>query len=79
MIVIREARARHLHATETMADLFTNLQSRMIQTEKSYRSLFENIDEALALCEIILDDNGFPVDYRLHMVNPAFERNLGLA
>jgi PAS domain S-box-containing protein len=78
LIVIREARARHLHASETMADLFTNLQNKMIQTEKSYRSLFENIDEALALCEMILDDNGLPVDYRLHMVNPAFERNIGL-
>jgi PAS domain S-box-containing protein len=48
------------------------------ESEKKYRSLFENMIEAFALHEIIVDDTGKPVDYRFLDVNPAFEEMTGL-
>jgi len=41
--------------------------------EEKYRSLFENIHEAFALHEIVLDEQGKPVDFIYLAVNPAFE------
>ena len=43
-----------------------------------YRNLFHEMSEASAICEIILDKNGAPWDYRLLDVNPAFEKIIGL-
>jgi two-component system cell cycle sensor histidine kinase/response regulator CckA len=43
-----------------------------------YRSLFESMDEGFALCEMIDDEAGRPVDYRYIEVNPAFARQTGL-
>ncbi|MBO9659298.1 MAG: PAS domain-containing protein, partial [Chitinophagaceae bacterium] len=48
------------------------------KSEVRYRSLFNSIDEAYAFCEIITDDKGIPVDYRMLEVNPAFEKTTGL-
>jgi len=47
-------------------------------SEGNYRLLFENMIEGFSLHEIILDENGKPVDYRFLVVNPAFERLTGL-
>lgn len=49
------------------------------QSEERYSALFNSIDEAFALCEIILNERGKPVDYRMLDVNPAFERMTGFA
>ena len=43
-----------------------------------YRELFSAIDEGFCLCEMILDSNGEPVDYRFIEVNPQFESMTGL-
>lgn len=43
-----------------------------------YRLLFEGMVEAFALHEIVLDENGNPIDYIFLEVNPAFERLTGL-
>ncbi len=43
-----------------------------------YRELFAAIDEGFCLCEMILDSNGEPVDYRFIEVNPQFESMTGL-
>ncbi len=48
------------------------------KSEQEYRALFTQMIDAYALHEIILDDNGKPVDYRFLAVNPAFERLTGL-
>jgi PAS domain S-box-containing protein len=47
-------------------------------SEERFRALFNSIDEAFALCEILLDDNGKAIDYRLLEVNPAFEKMTGI-
>jgi PAS domain S-box-containing protein len=47
-------------------------------SEERYRTLFENIDAAFCLVEVIFDENDRPVDHRFLEVNPAFERQSGL-
>ena len=48
------------------------------QSEERYRTLFNSIDEAFALCEILTDNEGKPADYRILEVNPAFEKIMRL-
>lgn len=58
------------------------LISRSMKREKisknKLESLFDNMSEGVALHEIILDDNGKPVDYRFLDANKAFEQITGL-
>lgn len=49
------------------------------QVMERYRLLFNSIDEAFALCEILTDAEGRPTDFRLLEVNPAFEKMTGFA
>lgn len=46
--------------------------------QERYRGLFENMESAAALHEIVLDDEGRPVDYVFLEVNKAFEEMTGL-
>lgn len=48
-------------------------------SEKKFRSLFDSMNEGVALFELICDDSGRPVDYCLLDANPAFEKNMGIA
>ena len=48
------------------------------QAARQYQQLFEGMREGLALHEIILDDEGHPVDYRFLKINPAFTELTGL-
>lgn len=43
-----------------------------------YRELFDAIDEGYCLCEIIVDGDDRPVDYRFLETNPLFEEMTGL-
>ena len=47
-------------------------------SEERFRSLFNTMAEGFALCEIICDKQGKPVDFRYLQVNPAFESHTGL-
>jgi PAS domain S-box-containing protein len=47
-------------------------------SEARYRTLFENIDAAFCVVDVIFDENGRPVDHRFLEINPAFERQSGL-
>jgi PAS domain S-box-containing protein len=49
------------------------------RSEARYRALFESIDEAFCLLEIVFDASGAPCDHRFLEVNPAFERQTGLS
>jgi PAS domain S-box-containing protein len=48
------------------------------ESEEKYRTLFTSIDEAFALCRIVVDESGRPTDYLLIDVNPAFEEMTGI-
>ncbi|MGA3288752.1 MAG: ATP-binding protein [Candidatus Bathyarchaeia archaeon] len=47
-------------------------------SEERYRKLFNSMDEGFALCEVILNENQVPFDYRFVEVNDAFEKETGL-
>ncbi|WP_414569934.1 PAS domain S-box protein [Nostoc sp. CCY 9925] len=48
------------------------------ESERRYRMLFDSIDEAFCLCEMLFDENGKPNDYRFVEVNQVFEKLTGL-
>jgi PAS domain-containing protein len=48
------------------------------ESEKRYRSLFENMQEGYAYCRMRFDDRGHPVDWTYLDVNGAFGRITGL-
>ena len=47
-------------------------------SEAKYRSLFESMTEGFALYELIEDDHGRPVDWRILEVNEAYVRHTGI-
>ena len=48
------------------------------ESEARFRSLFESMTEGVALHELLCDDQGQAVDYRIVSANPAFEKHTGL-
>lgn len=44
----------------------------------SYNNLFELMEEGFAVCQMIYDKAGKPIDFRYLYVNPAFARQTGL-
>ena len=48
-------------------------------SEQRFRSLYVSMAEGVALHEVIRDEHGLPVNYRLLDVNPRYEQMTGLA
>ncbi|WP_199516745.1 PAS domain S-box protein [Nucisporomicrobium flavum] len=46
--------------------------------ERWMRDLFDAMDEGFCLCEMVVDDDGNPVDYRFLEINALFEEMTGL-
>ncbi|MGL5063840.1 MAG: ATP-binding protein [Microcoleus sp.] len=68
---------------EIVARLWSVIEhTRAIQAlrerENRYRTLFETVDRGFCICEMLLDENGVPRDYRFLEINPAFEKMTGL-
>lgn len=65
-----------------VAVLFTDIterkktESALRQSEESYRSLFNSIDQGFAMCELKRSEGGEVVDYRFLDINPAFEKHI---
>jgi PAS domain-containing protein len=53
-------------------------EERLRESESRYRSLFEQMQEAFVLLEVIADADGQTVDYRYLDVNPAYEMLFGI-
>jgi len=53
-------------------------ETALIESERKYRLLFENMTSGFALHEIITDDDNKPIDYRYLEINPAFEKLTGV-
>lgn len=49
------------------------------RSEERFRGLFEAMTEGVALHEILRDEEGKPVDYRIVEVNPAYSAHTGIA
>lgn len=61
----------------------TDLESRMAnealrESDTRYRSLFESINEGFAVIEVLVDEQGHPIDGQFLEVNPSFEKQTGL-
>ena len=54
-------------------------EAALRDSEERYRTLFENSLSGFAVHEIVLDDEGRPVDYVFLAANPAFEKQSGLS
>lgn len=53
-------------------------ESSLRASEERYRTLFENMVEGLCLHEIVYDEAGLAIDYRITDINPAYHRILGI-
>lgn len=53
-------------------------EEKLRESEQRYRTLFETVDEGFCVCEMLLDENNEPTDYRFLEVNPLFEMMTGL-
>jgi PAS domain S-box-containing protein len=47
------------------------LENRLRESEEQHRSLFTNMKDGLAVCEMIFDEAGWPVDFSYVQLNPA--------
>ncbi len=56
-----------------------NAEAALRESETRFRTLFEAMTEGVALHEVIYDEQGVAVDYRIISTNPAFERHTGLS
>ncbi|HIJ80545.1 MAG TPA: PAS domain S-box protein [Desulfuromonadales bacterium] len=55
------------------------VEETLIESERRFRSLFDKMDEGVAIHTFIRDDSQTICDYRIEEVNPAFEVILGLS
>lgn len=54
-------------------------QAALRESEAKFRSLFEAMDEAFAICELVRDADGQGIDYRYVELNPALVRHVGIS
>jgi len=54
------------------------LLANLSDSEHKFRTLFENLTEGVALHEMIYDQAGKAVDYRILDINPSYEKYTGL-
>lgn len=54
-------------------------EKELEESRKRYELLFSSSSEGISMQEMIHDENGVPVDYRIININPAFERITGLS
>jgi signal transduction histidine kinase len=52
-------------------------EEALARSEEKYRTLFTNIDEAFAVCELLYDENGRPCDRVLLEANPRYHEMTG--
>ena len=67
-----------------VAVVFNDITARMRvekalqDSEERYRTLFDSMDEAFCIIEMMFDEHGAPIDYRFLIVNPAFAKQTGM-
>ncbi len=73
-VELLEGIAAHIGAALTQRQADDGLR----RSERKYRTLFESLAEGVALHEIVKDEAGKAVDYRILDVNPAYQRHTGI-
>lgn len=73
-----EAIAREVAERTWAAVQRARAEEALRQSEMSYRTLFESINEGFCVFEMLYDEDDNPIDYRWLETNPAFEQHTGL-
>lgn len=78
---LRDATGRIDRLVGTVLDISDRKQAEaaLHAWETKYQSIFDEIDEGYCIAEIILDDSGTPVDYRILEANSRFEQLTALS
>ena len=53
-------------------------EAALQKSQTRYRQLFETMDDGFCVCEMLVDEDGTPYDYRFLEVNHTFEGHTGL-
>lgn len=77
MLYLLLALPAFLYARTSLARRRT--QDELRDSEQRYRTLFESMDEGFCVVEMLYDPDGKAVDYLFVEINPAFEKQTGLA
>lgn len=64
---------------ETNFELLYRQEKELKQIKEKFEALYYHMIEGAALCELIFNQDGNPEDYCLIEINPAYEKQLGLA
>ncbi|MFX1568571.1 MAG: PAS domain S-box protein [Promethearchaeota archaeon] len=54
------------------------IETKLEESEKKYRDLFNNATSGIAYHELMFNNDGTPIDYKITDVNPQYERILSL-
>lgn len=65
------------HAIE-LAIYKNQMEKKLKNSEKQYKTLYNSMSEGLAVHKIIYNHEQVPVDYKILNINPAFEKILGI-
>ncbi|MEP6895360.1 MAG: PAS domain S-box protein, partial [Chloroflexota bacterium] len=79
-VFIRDVTGQVVQLLGILHDVTESKKSRnaLIESEKKYRQLFENMTSGFAVHKMIYDEHGKPVDYLYLEINPAFEKLTGV-
>jgi len=78
---IFDRQGRIVGASKVARDITERIHAEeaLRESEENYRTLFKAMDEGFCVIEVLFNENNNPVDYRFLEVNPAFERQTGIA
>lgn len=75
--IMREDKATGVRGIAIDITKQKQVEKALRESDERMRNVFESMDEGFALCEMIYDSAGKPVDFRFLEVNPAFARQTG--
>ena len=80
VMLLQRSRAQAIAAqhARALADAERERAVELQRSESRYRALFDSVDQGVAVCELVFDDQGRATDCRLLDVNPAFQTLSGL-
>ena len=65
---------RRILSTEKLGNKENEVRKKVLKCEKRYRALFDKMLNGFALCKLLTDKKGNPIDYIFLEVNRAFEK-----